>query len=45
MNVNFGLFPPLADDVKKKQRKPAYTQRAKADLADWLAKSDYCAAP
>ena len=35
MNVNFGLFPPLLD-VKKKQRKLAYTERAKADLAGWL---------
>ncbi len=35
MNVNFGLFPPLAE-VKKKQRKEAYTARAKADIADWL---------
>jgi methylenetetrahydrofolate--tRNA-(uracil-5-)-methyltransferase len=35
MNVNFGLFPPL-HDVKKKQRKEAYTTRAKADLAQWL---------
>ena len=36
MNVNFGLFPPL-HDVKKKQRKEAYTDRAKADLAGWLS--------
>ena len=35
MNVNFGLFPPLTE-VKKKQRKEAYTERAKADLAEWL---------
>ena len=35
MNVNFGLFPPL-HDVKKKQRKEAYTSRAKDDLAVWL---------
>ncbi|MBV1916451.1 MAG: methylenetetrahydrofolate--tRNA-(uracil(54)-C(5))-methyltransferase (FADH(2)-oxidizing) TrmFO [Sphingomonadaceae bacterium] len=35
MNVNFGLFPPL-HDVKKKQRKEAYTSRAKGDLATWL---------
>jgi methylenetetrahydrofolate--tRNA-(uracil-5-)-methyltransferase len=34
MNVNFGLFPPL-HDVKKKARKAAYTDRAKADLAGW----------
>ncbi|HEY6815357.1 MAG TPA: methylenetetrahydrofolate--tRNA-(uracil(54)-C(5))-methyltransferase (FADH(2)-oxidizing) TrmFO [Croceibacterium sp.] len=36
MNVNFGLFPPLPD-VKKKQRKEAYTERAKADFGEWLA--------
>jgi methylenetetrahydrofolate--tRNA-(uracil-5-)-methyltransferase len=36
MNVNFGLFPPL-HDVKKKQRKEAYTERAKAELPGWLA--------
>ncbi|TXC69090.1 methylenetetrahydrofolate--tRNA-(uracil(54)-C(5))-methyltransferase (FADH(2)-oxidizing) TrmFO [Sphingorhabdus soli] len=38
MNVNFGLFPPL-HDVKKKQRKEAYTSRARADLADWIAET------
>jgi len=36
MNVNFGLFPPLPE-VKKKARKEAYTDRAKADFGDWLA--------
>jgi methylenetetrahydrofolate--tRNA-(uracil-5-)-methyltransferase len=36
MNINFGLFPPPHADVKKKQRKEAYTARAKADLAGWL---------
>ncbi|MFM5953928.1 MAG: methylenetetrahydrofolate--tRNA-(uracil(54)-C(5))-methyltransferase (FADH(2)-oxidizing) TrmFO [Novosphingobium sp.] len=36
MNVNFGLFPPPEEDVRKKQRKQAYTTRAKADLAGWL---------
>ena len=35
MNVNFGLFPPLPD-VKKKQRKEAYTERAKRELSEWL---------
>jgi len=35
MNVNFGLFPPL-HDIRKKQRKEAYTTRAKEDLARWL---------
>jgi len=38
MNVNFGLFPPLPD-VKKKQRKEAYTERAKGDFGAWLAES------
>lgn len=37
MNVNFGLFPPVDPDVKKKVRKEAYTARAKADMAAWLA--------
>ncbi|MFM5924001.1 MAG: methylenetetrahydrofolate--tRNA-(uracil(54)-C(5))-methyltransferase (FADH(2)-oxidizing) TrmFO [Novosphingobium sp.] len=36
MNVNFGLFPPPEEDVRKKLRKQAYTARAKADLASWL---------
>jgi methylenetetrahydrofolate--tRNA-(uracil-5-)-methyltransferase len=36
MNVNFGLFPPLTG-VKKKQRKEAYTERAKADFSEWLS--------
>ena len=36
MNINFGLFPPL-HDVKKKSRKEAYTERAKADFGTWLA--------
>ncbi|WP_395394953.1 methylenetetrahydrofolate--tRNA-(uracil(54)-C(5))-methyltransferase (FADH(2)-oxidizing) TrmFO [Novosphingobium sp. BL-8A] len=36
MNVNFGLFPPL-HDVKKKQRKEAYTERAKQDIMPWLS--------
>jgi methylenetetrahydrofolate--tRNA-(uracil-5-)-methyltransferase len=35
MNVNFGLFPPL-HSVAKKQRKEAYTTRAKADFGEWL---------
>jgi methylenetetrahydrofolate--tRNA-(uracil-5-)-methyltransferase len=39
MNVNFGLFPPLAHTVKKDQRKPALVARARADLSLWLATS------
>ncbi|HEX7819044.1 MAG TPA: methylenetetrahydrofolate--tRNA-(uracil(54)-C(5))-methyltransferase (FADH(2)-oxidizing) TrmFO [Sphingobium sp.] len=37
MNVNFGLFPPLADDVKKKQRKAGYTDRGRESFGGWLA--------
>jgi methylenetetrahydrofolate--tRNA-(uracil-5-)-methyltransferase len=35
MNVNFGLFPPVAEDVRKKDRKLAYTDRARTALAGW----------
>jgi methylenetetrahydrofolate--tRNA-(uracil-5-)-methyltransferase len=36
MNVNFGLFPPIEDEtVRKKQRKQAYTDRAREALANW----------
>ncbi|MFM5916986.1 MAG: methylenetetrahydrofolate--tRNA-(uracil(54)-C(5))-methyltransferase (FADH(2)-oxidizing) TrmFO [Novosphingobium sp.] len=43
MNVNFGLFPPVDEAVKKKQRKEAYTGRAKADLASWIdARKNLC---
>lgn len=37
MNVNFGLFPPLAGTVKKDNRPNAYTSRALSDLASWVA--------
>ena len=36
MNVNFGLFPPLTEKVKKDGRPMAYTNRAKNDLAGWI---------
>ena len=35
MNVNFGLFPPLADAPRKADRKALMSARAKADLATW----------
>ena len=37
MNVNFGLFPMLTEKVKKADRKRGYTDRARTDLAEWLA--------
>jgi methylenetetrahydrofolate--tRNA-(uracil-5-)-methyltransferase len=41
MNVNFGLFPPLADGVvtraNRGERKPLMARRALADLDRWLA--------
>jgi len=35
MNVNFGLFPPLADAPRKADRKALMSARAKADLLAW----------
>jgi len=37
MNVNFGLMPPPPGRAKKADRKKAYTVRARARFADWLA--------
>ncbi|MGP1283258.1 MAG: methylenetetrahydrofolate--tRNA-(uracil(54)-C(5))-methyltransferase (FADH(2)-oxidizing) TrmFO [Parasphingopyxis sp.] len=44
MNVNFGLFPPLAGRVHKKQRKEAMTSRARAAMAEWVGRIDRKAA-
>lgn len=44
MNVNFGLFPPLANEVRKKDRKLGYTQRAGAALAEWVKVAEGVAA-
>ena len=35
MNVNFGLFPPVAGKAKKADRKKLYTDRARTDLEAW----------
>ncbi|MFA7603006.1 MAG: methylenetetrahydrofolate--tRNA-(uracil(54)-C(5))-methyltransferase (FADH(2)-oxidizing) TrmFO [Novosphingobium sp.] len=45
MNVNFGLFPPVGPDVKKKVRKEAYTARAKADMLAFLAGLESASSP
>ncbi|HWT11412.1 MAG TPA: methylenetetrahydrofolate--tRNA-(uracil(54)-C(5))-methyltransferase (FADH(2)-oxidizing) TrmFO [Allosphingosinicella sp.] len=37
MNVNFGLFPPIAGRARKADRKKLYTDRARTDLRDWQA--------
>ncbi|MGB8274647.1 MAG: methylenetetrahydrofolate--tRNA-(uracil(54)-C(5))-methyltransferase (FADH(2)-oxidizing) TrmFO [Alphaproteobacteria bacterium] len=39
MNVNFGLFPPLAGRAKGRDRKRMMTKRALEDLGAWLAGS------
>lgn len=36
MNVNFGLFPPIAGRTKKADRKLLYTARAREALAGWI---------
>ena len=38
MNVNFGLFPPLAGEVGRKDRKRLYAERALAALDGWLGR-------
>jgi methylenetetrahydrofolate--tRNA-(uracil-5-)-methyltransferase len=42
MNVNFGLFPPLAPGkkIKGKDRKQAMSERALAELGAWLGKKE-----
>ena len=44
MNVNFGLFPPLPTPAPAAAAAAtataAYTDRAKADFAAWLAPAD-----
>ncbi len=37
MNVNFGLFPPVSERLRKADRKLAYTSRAREALAIWTA--------
>ncbi len=49
MNVNFGLFPPIGlgpngKRLKKRERKPALSARALADLAAWIDGSKSVAA-
>ncbi|MDB5365000.1 MAG: gid [Rhodospirillales bacterium] len=36
MNVNFGLFPPIDDKIRGRDRKRAYTSRALMDFDAWL---------
>lgn len=35
MNINFGLMPPIGQRARKADRKKAYTDRARAALAEW----------
>jgi methylenetetrahydrofolate--tRNA-(uracil-5-)-methyltransferase len=37
MNVNFGLFPPLAGKSRKADRKAMMAARAREKLAEWQA--------
>ncbi len=39
MNVNFGLFPPLNQKMRKALRRPAKAKRAMEDLSAWLSES------
>ena len=39
MNVNFGLLPPLSVRLRGKAKKEMHSQRALADLAEWLSQT------
>ncbi len=39
MNANFGLFPPLAGRIKRRERRAAYSARALGDLSAWLGQT------
>jgi methylenetetrahydrofolate--tRNA-(uracil-5-)-methyltransferase len=39
MNVNFGLFPPVDPEIRKKGRKIAMTDRARASLGEWMTRA------
>jgi len=41
MNVNFGLFPPLAGRIPKKLRGGAYAERALKELEEWLLEEGF----
>ncbi len=45
MNVNFGLFPPIVGRARKADRKKLYTDRARADLDDWISNCSSADAP
>ena len=46
MHVNFGIVPPLEKRVRgKRERYAAYSQRARRDLAAWLARRPDVAPP
>jgi len=40
MNVNFGLFPPLPEKVRKADRKAGQANRAREDLGRWMADAE-----
>lgn len=44
MNINFGLFPPFENTVRKGDRKTAMTARAVHALQNWLTTEDTLAA-
>ena len=44
MNVNFGLFPPIATSIRGRERKKLLSQRALADLNAWLGTAAAAAA-
>ncbi len=40
-NVNFGLFPPLEQGLRKRVRRAAYCSRARESLSAWITSSGF----
>ena len=40
MNVNFGLLPPLSENLRGQAKKEMHSRRALADMATWITETD-----
>jgi methylenetetrahydrofolate--tRNA-(uracil-5-)-methyltransferase len=40
MNVNFGLLPPLSENLRGRAKKEMHSRRALADMARWVTEAD-----
>jgi methylenetetrahydrofolate--tRNA-(uracil-5-)-methyltransferase len=45
MNVNFGLLPPLSENLRGRAKKEMHSRRALADMAHWVTETEAAANP